>query len=84
MMYLAPETVRMELAKPDFHGDTPGPLSRTEKPDTTFSPTGAWGNPTLATKVKGEALVTCLMHGITGDIEVLLAQAKEHSSSTIK
>lgn len=46
-----PEVVHMEKAKPE-ENDGPGPLTPDPHADPkkyTFSPTGAWGNPTLAT-----------------------------------
>jgi creatinine amidohydrolase len=74
MLFIAPEVVRMERATRDFTGDGSGPLSREPRPDAVHSPTGAWGDPTLATREKGEALVRALVDGIADDINGLFNQ----------
>lgn len=72
MLYIAPEIVDMTRAKKDYSGDSSGPLCRTAKPGTTFSPTGAWGDPTLARRDKGEKLVEHLANGIISEITALI------------
>lgn len=76
MLHIAPDIVRIERAVPDFHGDAPGPLRR--EPDDidqsrpgVYSPTGAFGDPTLARAWKGEKLLTALVQGILEDIRRL-------------
>jgi creatinine amidohydrolase len=69
MLYMAPEIVRMKLAQKDSHPNRPGPLTRDEHATQgVYSPTGAWGDPTLATRDKGkvvtEALVAYLVRQI--------------------
>jgi len=75
MLYIAPEIVKLALAEPDIHPErdenNPGGLTR--DPDAargTYSPTGAWGDPTLATVDKGrvvaEALVTHIVDFLEG------------------
>ncbi|MBX9952122.1 MAG: creatininase family protein [Candidatus Obscuribacterales bacterium] len=75
MLYLIPEVVRMSRAEPDYHGDKPGPLTRDEQKssnsDAVYSPTGAWGDPTLATAQKGEMIVNRLLDWIENDIRNL-------------
>lgn len=75
MLHIAPDIVHLERAVPDFHGDGPGPLRREQNPDQTeagvYSPTGAFGDPTLATVWKGEKLLTALVQGILEDIRKL-------------
>lgn len=73
MLFIAPEIVRMDKAICDFH-DAPGPLSRERRPDSAYSPSGAWGDPTLASKEKGEQLVKALVDGIANDINRLFTQ----------
>jgi creatinine amidohydrolase len=70
MLYIAPETVNLPAAQKDIHPDR-GPGGLTRDPDAkrgVYSPTGAWGDPTLATREKGrivvEALVERLLHSI--------------------
>jgi creatinine amidohydrolase len=74
MLFIAPEVVRMAKASRDFTGDGPGPLSRAPRPDAVHSPTGAWGDPTLATREKGEAIIRALIDGIADDINGLFNQ----------
>lgn len=75
MLHLIPEVVRMSRAEPDYHGDKPGPLTRDEQKsadsDAVYSPTGAWGDPTLATAQKGEVIVNRLLDWIENDIRNL-------------
>jgi creatinine amidohydrolase len=70
MLYIAPEVVKMEKAQKDIHKDWgPGGFSR--NPETTkgiFSPTGAWGDPTLATVEKGKIVVEALVEHIVNFI----------------
>lgn len=67
MLYLTPDRVRMDRARPDYHGEGPGPLRRTPGAGL-YSPTGAWGDPTLASREKGERLVEALMAHIWRDL----------------
>ncbi len=57
MLHLAPNVVAMQNASADYYGDKPGPLTRNldraRDTDAVYSPTGAWGDPTLATAAKG-------------------------------
>lgn len=62
MLYIKPVVVKMKKAIKDDNDEInpgkPGPLTR--NPNATigiFSPSGAWGDPTLATKSKGKAIV---------------------------
>ena len=72
MLYIAPETVRMSRAAKDLSAHGRGPLTRNPKAtEGTYSPTGAWGDPTLATKEKGQILVEATVKAILGDIEDL-------------
>jgi creatinine amidohydrolase len=75
MLYIAPETVNMELAVKDYTPSTGGPLTRQRGGKGTYSPTGTWGDPTLATREKGRILVETLVSGILDDIERLRGAA---------
>ncbi len=71
MLYIAPESVDMSKAVKDYHPDK-GPLTRNpNNPQGTYSATGIWGDPTLATKEKGEKVVEAIVSGILRDIEEL-------------
>jgi creatinine amidohydrolase len=71
MLYIAPESVRMKKAVRDLNPDQPGGLTRDPHGKGTYSPTGAWGDPTLATREKGQAVVESLVATILKDIEEL-------------
>jgi creatinine amidohydrolase len=71
MLYMAPESVRMKKAARDLNPNQPGGLTRDPKGNGTYSPTGAWGDPTLATREKGQAVVESLATTILKDIDDL-------------
>ena len=71
MLYIAPETVHMEKARRDLNPDQPGGLTRNPKGKGTYSPTGAWGDPTLATREEGQALVESTVTRVLKEIEDL-------------
>jgi creatinine amidohydrolase len=68
MLYIAPETVRMKKAVRDLSPHQPCGLTRDPAGKGTYSPTGAWGDPTLATREKGQALTESLVATILKDI----------------
>ena len=79
MLYIAPNTVRMSRAVKDLSPDRRGPLTRNPKAtEGTYSPTGAWGDPTLATKEKGQILVEATVRAILGDIANLQKLPGDH------
>jgi creatinine amidohydrolase len=63
MLYIAPGIVKLERAQKDIHPDNgPGGLTRNPQATTgVYSPTGAWGDPTLATREKGELYIEALV-----------------------
>jgi creatinine amidohydrolase len=71
MLYIAPETVHMKKAVRDLNPNQPGGLTRDPQGKGTYSPTGAWGDPTLATREKGQAMVESLVVTIMKEIEEL-------------
>src|SRR5262249_42065107 len=70
-LYIAPETVQMTKAVRDLNADRGGPLTRDPKGKGTYSPSGAWGDPTLATREKGQALVESTVSRVLKEIEDL-------------
>jgi creatinine amidohydrolase len=74
MLYIDPSSVNMSKAVKDYHPDG-GPLTRDPKGKGTYSPTGIWGDPTLASRTEGEKLVEALVDGVLKEIEVLRRQA---------
>lgn len=71
MLYLAPEVVDMTKALKDYHPKGESGLSRDPNSRKTYSPTGTWGDPTLATREKGERVVAALVDAIVHDLETL-------------
>jgi creatinine amidohydrolase len=74
MLYIAPDTVEMAKAVKDFNPDKPGPLTRDPQGKGVYSPTGIWGDPTLATRGKGRQVTEALVEGILAEIEDLRRQ----------
>ena len=71
MLYIAPSTVDMTKAVRDYHPNGGRPLVRDSTMKGTYSPTGTWGDPTLATRAKGERVVEALVAGILLEIQQL-------------
>ena len=70
MLYIAPELVDMRKAADDYHS-ADGGLTRDPQGRGAYSPTGIYGNATLATRAKGEQVVEAIVTGMLQDIEVL-------------
>jgi len=62
----------MSKAVKDYHPG-PGPRRRdpTKREGRTFSPTGVFGDATLATREKGGKVVEAMVRGILAEIEAL-------------
>jgi creatinine amidohydrolase len=71
MLYIAPESVQMKKAVRDLNPTQAGGLTRDRRGKGTYSPTGAWGDPTLATREKGQAVVESLLTTILKEIDAL-------------
>ena len=71
MLYIAPESVDMSKAVKDYHPNGGRPLVRDSTMKGTYSPTGTWGDPTLATRAKGQRIMEALVTGVLRDIEQL-------------
>lgn len=72
MLYIAPDSVDMARAVKDYHTGR-GPLTRNPDGPGVYSPTGSWGDPTLATRDKGARLVQALVDALVEDVERLRA-----------
>lgn len=70
MLYIAPETVDMSKATKDFPKGT-GPMTPNDSGSGRYSPSGIYGDATLATKAKGEIVVEATVAGVLKDIEQL-------------
>ncbi len=72
ILYMAPDRVDMRKAVKDYHGDRGGPLTRdSTRTDATYSPTGIWGDPTLATREKGRRLAEEVVARILAQVDAL-------------
>jgi creatinine amidohydrolase len=67
MLYIAPDSVDMSRAARDYHPGA-GRLTRTPGAPGTWSPTGIYGDATLATREKGRIVVEAKVAGILADI----------------
>jgi len=78
MLYIDPTAVDMKKAVKDYHPrpDRPGTrLTRdpqvAARGEGTYSPTGTWGDPTLATREKGQKVTEATFAVILKQIEKL-------------
>jgi creatinine amidohydrolase len=72
MLYIAPETVKMSKAAKDC--DTrPNRRGLTRDPNSEgiYSPTGIWGDPTLATAEKGKIIIDIILDRILSELKEL-------------
>jgi creatinine amidohydrolase len=70
MMLIAPDSVDMAKATKDFPRGT-GPLTPEKGNAGQYSPSGIYGDATLATRAKGERVVEATVADILSDIEAL-------------
>ncbi len=72
MLYIDEQTVDMRRAVKEFT-PSPGPLQLTRRRGApgTFSESGVWGDPTLATREKGRLIVEALVAALLEDIEAV-------------
>lgn len=71
MLVIAPKTVDMSKAVKDCSPKGTGGLSRDPASGKTYSPSGVWGDATLATREKGERFVAALVAILRRDIAAL-------------
>ncbi|MFC1565312.1 creatininase family protein, partial [candidate division KSB1 bacterium] len=72
MLYIKQDIVDMKKAVKDYDPrDLPG-LTRDRNKPHTYSPTGIWGDPTLATREKGEKVTEAVVKYIIDDIKSLM------------
>lgn len=72
MLYIDPSSVDMTRAVKDF-APRSNPMQLRRNPDLpgTYSPSGVWGDATLATREKGQVVVEGLVSTMLADIEAL-------------
>ncbi len=71
ILFMEPSAVNMKKAVKDYHPQGRGGLTRNPNGEGTYSPTGIWGDPTLATAEKGRIITHALIEGILKEIEDL-------------
>jgi len=71
MLYMAPATVDMKKAAKDYHPSSERGLTRKPGGRGSYSPTGIFGDATLATRAKGEQITKALVTGVLKEIEEL-------------
>lgn len=79
MLYARPETVNMSKAAADYPSG-PGPLSPDKNIPGRYSPSGIYGDATLATREKGEKVVEATVSGVLKQIEELRIATVPQSS----
>ena len=73
ILYMDPSAVDMSKAVKDYQPSKGGGLTRDSKGGGTYSPTGIWGDPTLATREKGRIVVEAFVDALLKEIEALRA-----------
>ncbi|UCC39846.1 MAG: creatininase family protein [Candidatus Aminicenantes bacterium] len=74
MLHIAPETVDMSKAVKDFDSrPNRRGLTRDPKGKGHYSPTGIWGDPTLASREKGKLIVEATVKEIIKQVKELIA-----------
>lgn len=71
MLYMAPQAVDMKKAAKDLHPSNERQFTRDPKGKGVYSPTGIYGDATLATRAKGKQLTEAVVAGILKEIEDL-------------
>lgn len=71
MLHIAASDVNMQKAAKDWHEPGKGRLSRTKVDGCAYSPSGVWGDATLATAEKGKLVVQSLVAAVIRDIHHL-------------
>lgn len=71
MLVLAPDRVDMSKAVKDYATKGTGGLTRRPGGPGTYSPTGTWGDPTLASREKGRHVVEAFVAAVVAEIEAL-------------
>ncbi len=77
MLFMYPDKVQQDKAVPELTPRLgPGPFTRDRQAERgIISPSGCWGDPTLATREKGEAIIRTLVERIGHAIEILASDA---------
>jgi creatinine amidohydrolase len=76
MLALAPEVVNMLRAEasPKVKCETPGRLTPSDASSPNYSRSGSYGDPTLATRAKGEFLLAAMVDDLNEQVTTFLSQ----------
>jgi creatinine amidohydrolase len=76
MLAISPEVVDISraAASPAIAKAAPGPLSPVDNTSPNYSPSGSFGDPTLATLEKGEALLAAMLDDLNEQVTSFLAK----------
>jgi len=79
MLAIAPEIVEMSRAEasPDIAEAAPGPLTPVDSTSPNYSRSGSFGDPTLATLEKGQALLAAMLDDLNEQATSFLAQLSD-------
>jgi len=81
LLYIDPATVDMSKAVKDYHPGE-GPLTRDPHKAGAYSASGIYGDATLATREKGEAIARAMVEGMLREIETLRRAPVKTSATT--
>jgi creatinine amidohydrolase len=75
MLALAPDLVDMSRAEasPDVQHEVAGRLTPSDTSSPNYSRSGSYGDPTLATRAKGEVLLAAMLDDLSGQMTAFLA-----------
>jgi creatinine amidohydrolase len=84
MLALAPDLVDMSRAEasPAVEHETPGRLTPTDQASPNYSRSGSYGDPTLATRTKGELLLAAMIEDLAERATAHLAQSEGSDKTT--
>ena len=81
MLYIDPASVDMSKAVKDFRPHGKGGLTRDPNKPGTYSPSGIYGDATLATREKGEIMAKAMLEDMLREVEALRAAPLPQSLS---
>jgi creatinine amidohydrolase len=84
MLALAPEVVNMSRAEasPKVKHETPGRLTPSMPSSPNYSRSGSYGDPTLATRAKGELLLAAMVDDLNEQVTTFLSQVVTEKNQT--
>jgi creatinine amidohydrolase len=82
MLVITPDRVDMSKAVKDYRAGGGPLLTRDPNGTGTYSPTGIWGDPTLATYAKGERLISAFVEALVADVQALRRTALPGAHAT--